>query len=611
MSMDICLMIVLAVFIIFLFYGSTETVIREGLASSGNPWGQPNADLIPAGKTGTTSYSPSCAIPKPKTATSSRQFAAPFCPWGGQGSNCIWPGPSVPTFYKGHPSRGGYPAQLPGWLTGARGMSLGVVSPGQVGAQHGTYPNATYDWITSIAAAKCSLGSPDGLYTYINGQDSWAHNYKGASPPSPWQKGSPFWLRVDKNNNSWTISLAGDHGKGPWLLVAHNSAGVEKGRWQSPGAGSSGSAFAWGGVCQDPPCRACAQPPPCVGHFDYNPNQNMCHQLASEAQIADGTCDRWLPVANSGASGIVGVLTCQNGGDRDYPDGTTGLGCLNPAEAPKLGEIYCATSGLTCPKGQSLLDVGCKVKVSVGGAAVAHSEMIQDPSSTLCIDVAVPQSGPPSCPNSAANIAACCSNSWKCPGKEDFCRALACRCQSDSDCDSGHCVAPYIGGRATCQSHPYSPPAPPPAASCRPIYGAKNCDDFIAADKAAAHPEGVTCATIEAQGYDCSGCACGNQGSGPSPPPGAGNVCTCPHGTPVTGSACTVNNAAQCLQCDSGYKLSSGVGSSCISAGAGPPNGKLSGQNRITPASFTATFDIAALSCDCSKGNCACKAPVK
>jgi len=206
--MDIYLILILAVIIIiFLFYGSTETVIREGLASSGNPWGQPNADLIPTGKTGTTSYSPSCAIPKPTVTTGpSKQFASPFCPRGGQDSKCIWPGPTT-----------------------TRGMSLGVVSPGEGGAQHGTYPNDTFDWIPSVVAAKCSLGSPNGLYKYINGYDSWAHTYKGASPPSPWQKGSPFWSRVDKNNNSWTISLAGGGGSasngtsGPWFLVAYDA----------------------------------------------------------------------------------------------------------------------------------------------------------------------------------------------------------------------------------------------------------------------------------------------------------------------------------------------------------------------------------------------------
>jgi len=691
------MLIVLAIFIIFLFYGSTETVIREGLASSDNPWGQPNADLIPAGKTGTTSYSPSCAIPKPTVSTGpspkQNQFASPFCPWGGQGSGCIWTGPS-----------------------GTRGMSLGVVSPG---AYIGDLNAAD-----TPMAAKCSLGSPDGLYKYINGYDSWT--YKGASPPSPWQKGSPFWSRVDKNNNSWTISLAGDHGKGPWFLVGYNSAGVEKGRWQSPNG--VGYLVPWGGQCQDPLAPLAVQPP-CKGHFDYNPTKAICYGAPStgEAGMASGICEWWLPVSGTGASGIFCVNTCSENSDASYKtaQNPTGLSCLNPAGCDIPPKPYCATSGLTCPPGQSLRDVGCKVKETEGGAAVATWSMVQDPSSTLCSDIVPRQAGVPSCPNSAANIATCClPDPPICPDPSINANEGACYSSSIKP----GCVGPLkkIGsgvtwvpardwdGRPVYYTGPFpgvyemlwmdgrAPPIEATSFGCaipcdcawgslRPDgTGAGLCNtdaDCAAQFTDASAPgglggkispslvhcvtdvlptqtranmtpmhgfKGVCCTTTDCCPYkDASGAAtcqwCGPKSKGTNPyappppgpappgpappgpappgpappgpappgpappgpappgpaPPGVGNVCTCPHGTPVTGSACTVNNATQCLQCDSGYKLSSGVGSSCITAGSGP-NGKSSGQNKITPAPFIGKFNIGNLNCRCGSRGCRC-----
>ena len=103
--MDICLLIVLAVVIIFLFYGSTETVIREGLASSGNPWQPPSWSYIDAGiEKGDTDVAKALApICKGPTVSAGAKFSAPFCTGGGQSSGCIWPGPGVPVWRQKSP----------------------------------------------------------------------------------------------------------------------------------------------------------------------------------------------------------------------------------------------------------------------------------------------------------------------------------------------------------------------------------------------------------------------------------------------------------------------------------------------------------------------------
>ena len=650
--------------------------------------------------------------------------AAGFCEAGGQSAKCIWPGPAEIT---GMPStwRSAWGGGVPGdgningvgWTRGyttleqvtggragdrgSRGLSLGVVSAG--GAGDDKYGSWTF---IPGASAQATHGndklSPAGLYKYINGYDSFTGKFSGGHPPSPWQPGSPFWSRVcgapdaETRNpankcptgNSWTISLAGDAGAGPWYLTAFHN-GTEVGRWESPGgalgAGTTnfgGKPLYWGAGCSRTDQLGCAPKTAAEGQYwIYNPGKDFCWESGSETQFSEGGCVQWLPtkgVKGNTATGMLCVNTCNgNSGDGFTKSNPKQMDCLSPAQCHWITRPTCMDAGFKCPTGSSLHDVS--------GSAP-----------TLCPGKLLLQAlGQPRCDTSdKANIAACCSST-----ASSRPAAAGGACVTRADCESnvctnssgfGSCGASDQQGRSSLDGCYCGPPAcqcpngaPPLADDIRLTYCTlkeptlcSSCNSGYQLTKGkCVETNGLDAPNDPKTGapYTKTACLAGGQyapgqwvgtcvassGSGPSPsgpsppgpapsgpsppgpapsgpsppgpappgpappgpappgpappgpappgpaPPGVGNVCTCPHGTPVTGSSCTVNNATQCLRCDRGYKLSSGVGSSCITAGSGP-NGKSSGQNKLTPAPFMGTFNIGNLNCRCGSRGCRC-----
>ena len=574
--MDICLLIVLAIVVIFLFYGSTETVIREGLASSGNPWKPPSSSyIIAAIEKGDTDVAKALApICKAPTVAAGAKFSAPFCTGGGQSSGCIWPGPGVPLWQNpdttnstwvcqaGCDQYGHFPAGQKvtgnkqcgcGDFGGARGRSITVESVGADGT----------------GKATCSLGSPDGLYQYINGYDSY-NNTHGVSPPSPWQKGSPFWLRTDNSGNSWTISLGGGQGNGPWYLTAYDSKKVMQGKWQSPssmingkfGEMKIGQIWAWGGQCTDTYPRGTPQAlnSKCKGHFDYEPDHGLCFgsdgvsMSTGSDEIDGGICYRWLPVGGS-ATGVLKTHLCAIGttwhGQKIYCSLGLGTdGTITPGPHISLPPPYCATSGITCDAGQHLL--------------------IENPPSTLCSDF-VPQAyGPSVCPSSAGNKATCCTSApvCKCPNGVPATGAACTKATPCSSCNSGYQL---VGGNCT------------PYLVCKCPNGAPATGAACTKASPCAHGScnsGYQFTMV----WDGAGTCTPAPGTGPSPPgpspPGPSPPGPSP---PPVGSSSPPPPGA-----------------------SNNGDGKTSGQNKITPAPFMGTFIIGNLNCHCDSTDCNC-----